>query len=47
MPTITVNAEPRTFPEAITVAQLLRSLGKDAAKLAVEVNRTVVPRTDH
>jgi thiazole synthase len=47
MPTITVNAESRTFPDPITVAELLRQLGKDAKKLAVEVNRNVVPRTDH
>ena len=47
MPTITVNAEPRTLPDPLTVADLLRQLGKDPAKLAVEVNRTVVARTDH
>ena len=39
MPTITVNAEPRTFPDPLTVADLLRHLGKDPRKLAVEVNR--------
>ena len=47
MPTITVNAEPKTFPDPITIAELLASLGKDAKKLAVEVNRDVVPRTEH
>ena len=47
MPTITVNAEPRTFPDPLTVADLLRALGKDPAKLAVEVNRDVVPRAEH
>jgi thiazole synthase len=47
MPTITVNAEPRTLPDPSTVADLLRHLGKDPAKLAVEVNRAVVPRIDH
>jgi thiazole synthase len=47
MPNITVNAEPRSFPDPITVAELIRTLGKDASKLAVEVNRDVVPRAQH
>jgi thiazole synthase len=47
MPTITINAEPRTLPDPLTVADLLRHLGKDPVKLAVEVNRAVVPRIDH
>ncbi len=47
MPQITVNAEPRSFPDPLTVAGLLRTLGRDPRKLAVEVNRTVVPRADH
>jgi len=47
MPTITVNAEPRSFPDPLTVADLLRVLAKDPAKLAVEVNRDVVPRAEH
>ena len=47
MPTITVNAEPKTLPDPLTVADLLRHLGKDPRKLAVEVNRNVVPRIDH
>jgi thiazole synthase len=47
MPNITVNAEPKSFPDPTTVADLLRHLGKDAKKLAVEVNRNVVPRGEH
>src|ERR1044071_2067753 len=47
MPTITVNEEPRTFPDPLTVADLITHLGKDAKKLAVEVNCNVVPRTEH
>lgn len=47
MPSITVNAEPRTFPDPLTVAGLLRHLGRDPRKLAVEVNRDVVPRGEH
>ncbi|HEV3436942.1 MAG TPA: sulfur carrier protein ThiS [Gemmata sp.] len=47
MPSITVNAEPKLLPDPLTVEDLLRLLGKDPKKLAVEVNRAVVPRTDH
>lgn len=47
MPTITVNAEPKTLPDPSTVADLLTQLGKDPKKLAVEVNRNVVPRSEH
>src|SRR5436309_16102536 len=47
MPTITVNAEPRSFPDPLTVADLLRHLDKDPKKLAVEVNRDLVPRPEH
>jgi thiazole synthase len=47
MPTITVNAESRSFPDPLTVADLIRTLDKDPAKLAVEVNRDVVPRAEH
>lgn len=44
---ITVNDEPRSFPDSFTVADLIRELGKDAKALAVEVNREVVPRAEH
>ena len=47
MPNITVNAESRSFPDPLTVAELIRTLGKDPSKLAVEVNRDVVPRAAH
>jgi thiazole synthase len=47
MPSITINAEPRSFPDPLTVADLIRALAKDPKQLAVEVNRAVVPRTDH
>src|SRR5262249_51755063 len=47
MPTITVNEEPRSFPDPLTVADLLRHLDKDPKKLAVEVNRDLVPRPEH
>lgn len=47
MPTITVNAESRAFPEPLTVAKLLSDLGKDPKQLAVEVNLRVIPRSEH
>src|SRR4051794_28842207 len=47
MPTITVNEQQQTFPDPLTVADLIRHLAKDPKKLAVEVNRDVVPRGDH
>lgn len=47
MPKITVNAEPLSIPDPSTVADLIRTLGKDPSKLAVEVNRDVVPRAEH
>jgi len=43
MLTLTVNGEPRTLPAAATVAELLERLGFDAGRVAVEVNREVVP----
>lgn len=44
---ITINAEPKSFPAALTVAELLANLGRDPKKLAVELNRNVVPRAEH
>src|SRR5262245_33371359 len=41
---ITINGEPRTFADALTLAELLRQLGCDRKPVAVEVNREVVPR---
>jgi thiazole synthase len=46
MPCITINAEPRTLPGPITVADLLRQLGRDPKRLAVEVNEVVVRRDE-
>ena len=43
MLTLTVNGEPHTLPAAATVAELLDRLGFDARRVAVEVNREVVP----
>lgn len=42
---LTINGEDRTFPEPLTVAQLLGEIGLDPAKVAVERNREIVPRS--
>ena len=46
MPNIRVNDEPQDYPGPLTVAGLLKLLGKDPFKLALEVNREVVPRAE-
>src|SRR5260370_3261277 len=47
MPTITLNGEPRPFGVAATVADLLRQLGHDGRRVAVEVNLDLVPLARH
>jgi thiazole synthase len=47
MLTLTVNGEPRSLPEPLTVAELLDRLGYDRRRIAVEVNQTVVPSAQH
>jgi sulfur carrier protein len=44
---IKLNGETLTVEENVTVAGLLASLKKDPKFLAVEVNRELVPRTQH
>ncbi|HKA08431.1 MAG TPA: sulfur carrier protein ThiS [Gemmataceae bacterium] len=46
MPRITINAESCAFPTPLTVADLLRHLGRDPKRLAVEVNEIVVRRDE-
>jgi len=47
MPQITVNQESRALPVAATVADLILQLKLDPQRVAVEVNREVVPRARH
>jgi len=42
---ISVNGEPRHVPEGTTVRALLALLGLEGRRVAVAVNRTVVPRS--
>lgn len=48
MVTLTVNGEPRSFPESTTVETLLRTLGLDPTQpgIAVAVNLNVVRRAE-
>ena len=45
--TLKVNGEGREVPEGLTLTGLFTLLGLDAPRLAVEVNRTLVPRALH
>lgn len=40
-----VNGEPREVPDGLSVASLLGHLGIDPQKVAVEVNREIVPKS--
>jgi thiamine biosynthesis protein ThiS len=42
---IVVNGEARRLAQHTSVAQLLAEIGLPAQRLAVEVNRTIVPRS--
>jgi sulfur carrier protein len=44
---ITVNGEPKTLDAAVSVAGLLERMGLTGKRVAVEVNRELVPRSRH
>lgn len=44
---MTVNDEPHALPEGATVADLVTALALGARRIAVEVNRSVVPRAEY
>jgi thiamine biosynthesis protein ThiS len=44
---ITVNDEPRELPADATIADLVANLALGPRRIAVEVNRAVVPRADY
>jgi sulfur carrier protein len=44
---VTVNGAAREVPEGLTVRTLIEHLGLGEGPVAVEVNRTIVPRADH
>jgi thiamine biosynthesis protein ThiS len=41
---LTINGEPREFPDGLTLAALIAQLGMKADRLAVELNLEIVPR---
>jgi sulfur carrier protein len=44
---ISVNGESRTVAGGATVAALLAELGVTTGRVAVELNRQIVPRAEH
>jgi thiamine biosynthesis protein ThiS len=44
---ITVNDEPRTLEAGVMVADLVAALGLGPRRIAVEVNRAIVPRAEY
>src|SRR5438270_9399483 len=44
---LTINGETQTLPAPVTLAELLERLGHDRRRIAVEVNREVVPQPRH
>src|SRR5215831_15122151 len=47
MLTLTINGQPRSLDAPLTIADLLGQLGYDRRRVAVEVNREVVPALRH
>ena len=45
--TVTLNGEAREVPEGTTVLVLLEEAGIDRRRIAVELNREVLPKTRH
>jgi len=43
----TLNGEAKTLPNRLTIAELLQQFGYDQRRIAVEVNRRVLPPPDH
>jgi thiamine biosynthesis protein ThiS len=42
--TIEINGEPRNFESVLTLSSLLEQLGMKSDRVAVELNRAIVPR---
>ena len=45
--TLTINGEAKHVADGLTLAQLVRELGLEKNPIAVELNRSVVPRHRH
>ncbi len=44
---VTVNSADRELPEATTIIAMLKQMQFDPRRVAVEVNRQVIPRIAH
>lgn len=44
---ITVNGESRTLQSGTSLGQLMEILGLEGKRIAVEVNRDIVPRSEY
>ena len=44
---VKLNGEDRVFPDPLTIAELIRALEIRTGAVAVEVNRSIVPRSAH
>jgi sulfur carrier protein len=44
---IVLNGEPREFAAPLTVAGLLQAAGFGQRRVAVEINREIVPKSQH
>ena len=44
---ISVNGERRSVADALSVAELLRGMGLEGKRLAVERNGEIVPKSSH
>jgi sulfur carrier protein len=44
---ISVNGEQRSVADALSVAELLRGMGLEGRRLAVERNGEIVPKSSH
>jgi thiamine biosynthesis protein ThiS len=43
---VVVNGQPKRVPEGLNVSGLLRFLGVDASRVAVELNRAIVRKAE-
>lgn len=43
---VTINAETKELPEACSVAQMIELLSLQNKRLAVEINKELVPRSE-
>ena len=42
-----INGEAKTLPESSTIAELMAQLGLSERKVAIELNLTIVPRSQY